>query len=451
MQIDKSSLLPYSNLNNQMIDGIKIRCLGTNPKDWENNSLLKFASSVDVETGEILSNNKVAYYKGLYFHLIPSTVSKDTHCIVKGSLAKFYNNGKDNAFNYTTTMLIETIEELHKTFFINPFTAKIQAFEYGVNISTTQSIRQIVNGIRAYQNDVFVGLKDEGIFCGKQLKRQEYVYKVYDKGLIVDIQNINLLRVEFAVKSIKTARKYKIDTVSDLFKKESLELLKTNLLNIWNDLIFYDSGMRWRQMDKAKKEKMLYYLDATNWTKFSKMQRSRAKINYKEMLKVFCTSKTQTEIHGLLTEKINELSIDLCYHLRNFFKGFEVQKSNAIMLPFTYLDKDVKGNIQKPKKSDQNEVVKNEANSSICRVTGLSLKGQKSGSHFLSHTGLKLLFENDRLKFDFVLQKHLPKHYKNSDLETKIIQTAKSIRTKDCVNHIKQNRLYQNNQPQLFG
>lgn len=434
-----------------MIDGIKIRCLGTNPMDWEGNSLLQFSSSVDVETGEILSNGKTAYYKGLYFQLIPSTVSNNTHCIVKGSLAKYYNNGRNNAFDYSMKMLIETMEELYKTFKINPFTAKIQSFEYGVNICTTQSVKHIVNGIRAFQNDTFVGLKDEGVFCGKQLKRQEYLYKVYDKGLVADIHDINILRVEFAVKSIKTARKFKVETLSDLVKKESLELLKINLLNIWNNIIFYDSGMRWRKMDKEQKEKMLYYLDATNWIKFSKMQRLRAKAHFKSLFSLFCSSKTQVEIGSLLVKKIDELDSDLSYHLRNFLSLENSPKPILELLPITYLDKAVESNTNEPKKEVKNKPKKDEINGSICRVTGMSLKGQKSGSHFLSHTGLKLLFENDKLKFDFVLQKHLPKHYKNSDLETKIIQTAKSIRTKDCVNHIKQNRLYQNNQPQLFG
>jgi hypothetical protein len=434
-----------------MFDGIKIRCLGTNPKDWEGNSLLQFSSSVDVETGEILSNGKTAYYKGLYFQLIPSTVSNNTHCIVKGSLAKYYNNGRNNAFDYSMKMLIETIEELYKTFKINPFTAKIQSFEYGVNICTTQSVKQIVNGIRAFQNDTFVGLKDEGVFCGKQLKRQEYLYKVYDKGLVADIHDINMLRIEFAVKSIKTARKFKVETLSDLVKKESLELLKINLLNIWNNIIFYDSGMRWRKMDKEQKEKMLYYLDATNWIKFSKMQRLRAKAHFKSLFNLFCSSKTQIEIESLLVKKIDELDSDLSYHLRNFLRLENSSKPILELLPFTYLDKSVKSNINEPKKEVKNKPKKDEVNSSICRVTGMSLKGQKSGSHFLSHTGLKLLFENDRLKFDFVLQKHLPKQYKNSDLETKIIQTAKSIRTKDCVANIKANRIYPQHQTQLFG
>lgn len=327
-----------------MFDGIKIKCLGTNPKDWENNSLLKFASSVDVETGEILSNNKTAYYKGLYFCLIPSTVSDSTHCIIKGSLAKFHNNGNDNAFDYSIDMLQDTINELEKRFSVDPLRAEIQSFEYGVNVHPTQPIKQILNGLRAYQSDNFIGLKEQGIFNGKQLKRQEYSYKMYDKGLSIGKPEINLLRVEYAVNSIKTARKYNIRTLADLSKISVLNMLQTTLLEIWNEIIFYDLGMKWRYMTDSQKEKMLLYLDATNWKKFTKMQRLRAKEHFRDLHNLFCSSKTQVEIHELLRLKTEELIPKKRYHLRNFSETEYSSKQNTEMLPFTYLDKQVNGN-----------------------------------------------------------------------------------------------------------
>ena len=129
-------------------------------------------------------------------------------------------------------------------------------------------------------------------------------------------------------------------------------------------------------------------------------------------------------------------------------KKIDFLNTNTIQID-TYTIKSkriVEGLNYEVKKTDETDHLK----STVCRVTGLSLAGQKN-SHFISHTGLNLLYKSDKDLFNLVLQKHLPKQYKNSDLETKIIQIAKSIRTKDCVNHIKQNRLYQNNQPQLFG
>jgi len=92
-----------------LVDGIKILCIGTNPKSWEANPLLTFATKVDEQTGEIISNTKIAFFKGLHFYLIPSTISTVTHCILRGSLPKYYNNGKDNGYDYSLEMLISTI------------------------------------------------------------------------------------------------------------------------------------------------------------------------------------------------------------------------------------------------------------------------------------------------------------------------------------------------------
>ena len=327
-----------------MYDGIKILCTGTHPKDWENNHLLKFASSIDISTGEFLCKNKVAYYRGLYFHLIPSTVLDTTHCIIKGSLAKFYNKGVDNAFDYSIEMLETTISELEEKFSINTLKAQIQSFEFGVNISPKQSIKQILNGLRAFQNDNFIGLKEQGFFNGKQIKRQEYSYKLYDKGLSIKKPELNLLRIEYAVTSIKTAKKYNIKILADLSKVSAINMLKANLLQAWIAIIFYDRGMKWRCMNQLQKENMLIYLDATNWKNFTKMQRLRAKNDFRELHNLFCNSKTQVEIYELLKAKIEELIERKCYHLRNLFDKQNNLKVHVEMLPFTHLDKQVNGN-----------------------------------------------------------------------------------------------------------
>lgn len=329
-----------------MIDGIKIRCIGTTPHDWECNHLLKFASSIDTTTGEVLAKNKVAFYRGLSFHLIPSTVSNATHCIVKGSLATYYNGGTNNAFDYDFEMITATISELRNVFNINPETAEIQAFEFGANINPTQPTKQIINGLRAYQKDNFTGLKMDNVFNGKQLQRQEYIYKIYDKGLQNNKPDANLLRVEYAIKSIKILRKYNIVYLSDLLNIDKLCALKPVLLNIWANVIYYDNGMKWRYMNEAETKKMLYYLDATNWQKFTKMQTSRAKKHFKKLQEQFCTSTTQNDVLELLTLKLDKLTAVKCYHLRNFLDAFDSSKPDLEMLPFTHLDKHVKGNIK---------------------------------------------------------------------------------------------------------
>jgi hypothetical protein len=328
-----------------VIDGIKIRCIGTLPHDWECNHLLKFASSIDTTTGEVLAKNKVAFYRGLSFHLIPSTVSNVTHCIVKGSLATYYNGGTNNAFDYDFEMITATILELENLFNINPEIAEIQAFEFGVNINPTQSTKQIINGLRAYQKDNLTGLKMDNVFNGKQLQRQEYIFKIYDKGLQTNKPDANLLRVEYAIKSIKILRKYNIVFLADLLNLDKLNALKPILLSVWANVVFYDNGMKWRYMNEAQTKKMLYYLDATNWGKFKTMQRKRAIKHFRELQEQFCTSTTQHDVLELLTLKLDKLTAVICYDLRNFSDTIESQKADAEMLRFTHLDKHVKRNI----------------------------------------------------------------------------------------------------------
>ena len=329
-----------------MIDGIKIRCIGTTPYDWECNHLLKFASSIDTTTGEVLAKNKVAFYRGLSFHLIPSTVANTTHCIVKGSLATYYNKGVNNAFDYDVTMLQKTILELETLFNINPVTAEIQAFEFGANITPVQPTKQIINGLRAYQSDNFTGLKMDNVFNGKQLQRQEYIFKIYDKGLQTAKPEANLLRLEYAIKSTKTARKYGIVVLSDLNSIDKLNKLKTVLLDVWANVIFYDKGLKLRYMNEADTKKMLYYLDATNWGKFSTMQRNRAKKHFRHLHGLYCTSTTQSDVLELLSTKMDKLTAVICYDLRNYAVGYDSQKIDAEMLRFTHLDKHVNRNIK---------------------------------------------------------------------------------------------------------
>lgn len=99
-------------------------------------------------------------------------------------------------------------------------------------------------------------------------------------------------------------------------------------------------------MNDADTKKMLYYLDATNWGKFSTMQRNRAKKHFRELHGLYCTSTTQTDVLELLTLKLDKLTALKCYDLRNFSNENESQKIGVKMLRFTHLDKDVKRNIK---------------------------------------------------------------------------------------------------------
>jgi hypothetical protein len=361
----------------KVIDGIKILCIGTNPKYWEANPLLIFATKVDEQTGEIISNTKVAFFKGLHFYLIPSTISTITHCILRGSLPKYYNNGKDNGYDYSLEMLISTIQDLKTRFHIDPFKAIVQNFEYGVNVSINQPPKTIVRGLRAYQNDCFTLLRLDEVFTGKQLQRQEYQYKIYDKGIQLPKKQQNLLRVELAIKSTKKSKTYGIRVLADLVEVDKLNNVKPDLIKIWNEMIFYDSGMKWRLMNKKQKEKMLYYLDATNWLKFNRKQRFRAKALFTELINEFCASTSQSEILKKIILKIEVLEAKKGNALRNLFEGYEAEKRER----FTHLDKGVKrgqNELEKPTPKNNKKSVK--IKHPKCKNCSTDISHKKNGS-----------------------------------------------------------------------
>lgn len=299
--------------------------------------MLQFQSKLNENTGEI-SEVKYAFYKGLFFKIVPSTVSKHYHLTIRGSLAKYYNNGEHNAFDFDMNMLEETIKELQNTFKVNPNKAILQNFELGANIKLDKPIKSIIRGIRAYQSSCFGQLKTEEIFDGKQLKRQEYNVKVYDKSIVIPKDTENLLRIELAVKSTKLARKHNIKVLADILKLENLNSIKLLLIGVWRDIIFYDKGAKLRKMTPRQRQKWLFLCDATNWETFSRAQRFKAKKTFHELKHEFCTSNTQVDVLQLLVQKLEVLSANNRLKNGNALRNFSKSKSER----FTHLDKDVK-------------------------------------------------------------------------------------------------------------
>lgn len=405
-----------------MIDGVKIKCIGTTAEDWLNNSLLVFCSKVDTTTGEILAKNRIAFYRGLSFHIVPSTVSDTDLLFVRGSLATFYNNGLNNAFDYDVTMLAETIKELDNVFNINPNTAIVQAFEFGANITPNQSTQTIIKGLRAYQSYNFSGLKMDNVFNGLQLKRQETNFKVYDKGLQVGSPELNKLRIEYALHFHKTAKKHGFKVLADLLNVDKLNAIKPLLLNVWANAIYYDKGMKWRNMPQKDKEKMLYYLDATNWGKFTKMQRKRAKDNFKTLYAQYCISTTQNDVLDLLANKLDKLTALKCYHLQNFSDQENEQMTAVEMLPFTTLDKLVKGiqnNQETNPKNTQQKTYQNLPKKTLkkCTVCQSNISHKKSNALYCSkHCNNSNHAQKRKIK------RHQTKKAENPNLE-KLTQT----------------------------
>lgn len=342
-----------------MIDGVKIKCVGTKTSDWTSNPILKFTTKVDISTGEIATGYLLAWHRGLCFKIIPSTIpGQPENLFVLGSLATYYNYGLNNAFDFDTGMLAAVIKELQTGFAINPSTAVIQVLEFGANLNTHQTPKQIINGLRAWQSDTFTGLKMDNVFNGKQLKKQNTIFKIYDKGLQTGNKQTNLLRMEFVFRYNKQAQKHGVNVLADLLNLGTLNAIKPLVCEVWANAIYFDNSHKrqtLQRMADRDKKKFLLYLDGTAWVDFTKEQRRKARAKFKTLCSEFCTSTTHADILNLLTEKLDTLTMSKTaympaveshkkeHHLQSFRDDIPADNQTPKRTPFTTLDKLVKG------------------------------------------------------------------------------------------------------------
>lgn len=67
----------------------------------------------------------------------------------------------------------------------------------------------------------------------------------------------------------------------------------------------------------------------------------------------------------------------------------------------------------------------------ICPITGLDISMQPKNSRFLSYTGVKWYFENDRVTYKKILEPRLTKACKKKDPNCQFRSIAHSIRNQD--------------------
>ncbi|MFU2093227.1 hypothetical protein [Ornithobacterium rhinotracheale] len=328
-----------------MIDGVDIECTEDLATIWESSPFLDFITKVNEKTGEI-HPKKTAKYRGLIFELLQKGNGEGVFCSVRGSLHKYYNEGKHNADGFTFNALQSVILDLNKKFGIEPQSAIIRNIEFGVNLYAPEPVQNVLNGVIAYKGRRFDTLNDGRKRLGVCVPYQRYTIKLYDKGKQYGICS-NLMRLEFAVHKMAHLQKYGIRSLADCMRLENLHPLGGVLADFWGDVIHLDKrAIKWREMSNFQHKKLLYYASPQNWEDFTRVQRTRAKKIYKTLVAKYCTS-TKPEwlknevlrVWENLTQNIGEtMPYDLpktnspkkvknVYDLTNIINGYFVYKN----------------------------------------------------------------------------------------------------------------------------
>jgi hypothetical protein len=330
-----------------VIDGLKIVCEGLDPMHWENNGLLQFKTDIELATGEILNNgDKVAFYNGLQFIIKPSSKSALPVCMVRGSIAKYYAKGETNAFDFTLSKLNEAIISLHRIFNIDPTKAKLQGFEYGLNIKIPIDPKKFLRGLIAYKSRGFSIMNSKDSSIGRIIDYKKFrALKVYNKSKQDKEAPDHLIRIEEKFYRMSPVSKYGIVWLADLPTPKIIPLAFSTL-EFWGNCIFSIEKPTYKAMTDFERKKWLYYLTPKHWEEVEKKQRYRMKRHFQELKQKYTTDNLQHEIYKTMETKLKDLTADKGLKNVHLLHGVkcenESQKQIGKCPPFTPLDEGVK-------------------------------------------------------------------------------------------------------------
>jgi hypothetical protein len=414
-----------------LIDFIKIIIKDLNPSILEANLLLDFYDTVNLTTGEIKTTNrngqkvtpsKNASYKGLEFKIY------DTGTItIAGSLHKYWNDGAHNYNNFNNEALLFVLSDLKTKFNIEPKQCILKCLEIGINITPPIPTNEILDNCFLHKTKPFEHKhnSDEGNY--KQWQHSQYIIKLYNKALQYkkhfDIET-EIMRFEIKYLKMQKLNERGIYSLQDLVN-HGLHNFKDEVLNEWQNVLFYDNTIQIDRLTTKLKRAVLRYSNNNYWIGLLANNQSKNFVYHKNQLKKI-TLKNSNKIQDLTTEIMSK-KID-------FLNSKTIQidpltiKSKRIVLEY------------------ENEVKKR-----LCKVTGLNISMQKDNSNSLSHTGLKYYYKTDKKVFEQIKRQYLSKRWLTADAQIQIKEIAHNIRNTKSNQEIKQDRIYQPQQINMFS
>nr|WP_299202495.1 hypothetical protein [uncultured Brumimicrobium sp.] len=355
------------------IDYIKARIIGLNKEHFLNNGTLIFTPVFEEKT-----TDTVKYWYNDYNNL-KTKVYETGGIYIAGSLHKFSNLGLHNHNQYNESAFNETIEELKRVYGIDTKHLQIIQIEYGVNLPPPIPTNEILNNLLQHKNKDFEQKISSEFGKYYQCQHSNYILKVYNKSLQYGC-NDEILRIEIKQTNWSEYRKQGLHSLHDFNEYNKVDLLN-NLLQKWNEIIFYDPTNT--NIDKWSK-----YSNINFWRELRTKSHTTQK-KHRDRLKLINSKfglNIQIQISNLIIESVNNSQ-----GLRNY------------------------------------NLVKNQR---YCRLTGVNISMQRIDSFLLSHGGLNYLLQNDKQTFDKIANMFLTQKWFTSSIETQIKEIAHNIRAK---------------------
>lgn len=232
-----------------MIDGIKAR-LRSDLDKIRRNPRLEFKGTHSTKTGEVdLMKPPVALYKGL------ELVDNDSYIEIKGSVHKFFNEGKHNYNDFSISDLHQALLQIQDELDVNLYNIQLVNIEVGLNLHTKDSPGTILNSFILHRGQRFQQRKLYNMHF-KECIHSQYYIKVYDKGLQYSV-NGNILRCEIKFRKMEKPNEMGIRVLSDLMDINKIAKLSDLLYRVLGEILI--GNITITPTGLSKKDRELFY------------------------------------------------------------------------------------------------------------------------------------------------------------------------------------------------
>lgn len=253
-----------------MFDGLKFRCDSMDLRQLEALPI-EPEMCVGFKTGEL--RKITGECDGMKFEVCQDPESGKMFCRFRGSLHRYANGGAANVGPFTFRQVCEAVADLCARFGIEPESARLENVEIGVELPLPIPARQFIKGLICHGSKPFQPLNVEKPDLGRIAPRQEYDFKLYDKGSQAETGAGHLLRVEIKVGKMAYLKPFGLATLADLTNPDKVQPLGELLQSVMNDVIYYDGSVQETALTMREQLHLKEVRNPVWWADLSKRSR----------------------------------------------------------------------------------------------------------------------------------------------------------------------------------
>jgi len=386
-------------------------------------NLLDFHILVNQETGEVPTDKKKsANLKNMIFTLTPN----DRFAKVGGSVHQYANGGKLNNDRFTIERFRQVANELREL--INP-NDDVNVLEWGINLIVPFDPTDFIKNLISHQKTQFNKTKQTNeVFA--EIRYTHYRIKVYNKG-IQQPTGSYILRIELHYVRMQNLFPEGLKW-SRLGALETWDYLGKVLIEKFNDVIYYDPSINLDQVPEKEKRIIEKGHNPIYWQNNKSAHADRDRKKFQDLIKKHGTKFNS--ISNLIDQEVTVLVKNYHYseeaniedELSGMVKSYHYSTPEDPTIKDINFDPLVKCY---PLLSCTNSPTNiNTTDRRFCKITGIDISMQKSGSVFLCVSGIQSLMETDQITFNKLRFERLSPKWRNEPFEVQVREIAHSIR-----------------------